>query len=328
MNILGVNAGNGAVLYAFKKAHKIIGNIERRTDFKTPGNIQWELNFPGIPLYNTGDSLPDLKERVDVIVGHPNCGHSSMLAYSRAKKLSNPKEDKSVTLFQAALRKYKPKSFLFENLPKFLTNYSEKELRLYFKGYRIRIIRDAVSVFGNSQVNRVRLVVIGIREDHQITLWPRRAVNTLKFTNELIGDLKEPNPIFGHFREFIDSDITMYGGYKVKLSEVINLWNGVFKNKSRFEAVGRKYTTAPGVYKNLPNDYPNTVRKGNREFDPTGWPMSPRQRARIQGLPDDFKIWYDESKYTLSLNKGRITVTKCFPYEISLWYLKVLKYIH
>lgn len=325
MKVLGVAAGNGAVLFPFRKY--LIGNVEPRTAFKTPGDQQWKLNFPGVPLHKDL-TLVNYKQ-VDVIIGHPDCGHSSVLAYSRAKKLSNPKDNLTVDLFHNAIKKFQPKVFLFENLPKFMDSYSREELEEYFCGYRLFIYQGPVTKFGNSQKNRKRLIIIGRRPDTPILLLPKIKPGTLKTSAELIEGLGlTPIPEMGHFTEHLDSLITMYGGYKLPLKEVITQWNTNLKEESRYPTVNRKYTTAPGVYRNLPNEAPNTVRKGNREFDHWGQPMSPRQRARIQGIPDEFKIWYDDKKYTLSLNKGRTTVTKCFPYEISTWFLVFLyKYL-
>jgi asparagine synthase (glutamine-hydrolysing) len=55
----------------------------------------------------------------------------------------------------------------------------------------------------------------------------------------------------------------------------------------------------PGVYRNLANEYPLTARKQNRQFNSLGYIMSPRELARIQGLPDDFKIRNGTKKYLL-----------------------------
>jgi len=53
--------------------------------------------------------------------------------------------------------------------------------------------------------------------------------------------------------------------------------------------------------------------------------MTPRQLARIQGVPDDFKIWFDKTSRTLSINKGRVSVTKAPPYEIGIWFKNTLQ---
>ena len=89
LKILGVACGNGVMVYPFKKYLK--ANIEPRSDYKTPENIQWKLNFGDIPiLYKT--KLRKFRD-TNVVISHPTCGHSSMLAYSRGKKLGNARKD-------------------------------------------------------------------------------------------------------------------------------------------------------------------------------------------------------------------------------------------
>lgn len=332
IKVLGVNGGNGAVLFPFKD--NLIGNIEPRSAFKTPNDIQWRLNFDDIPLHKLEKGWKHDFPRMDIIIGHPDCGNSSMLAYSRGKKLTNPKINKSVMLFHDALVNFKPKFFLFENLPKFLENFTAEEINEYFCNYRLKMFRGSVTMWGNSQVNRKRLVIVGIRRDlhgykkffkkpnsDKMVLW-----NTIDLIGDLVSD-KEINRL-GHIREDIDSLITLYGGFKQSLRNIQIGWLTTNKDKQRWQVFNRKFTTAPGVYKNLADRPPNTVRKGNREFNYNGLMMSPRERARIQGLPDNFKIWVDLNKKGLSINKGRTTVTKCFPYEISEWFYKCIQKIY
>lgn len=331
LTVMGVNGGNGAVLYPFKEY--LLCNIEARSVFRTPGNIQWKLNFGNTPLYQSLEQLPHTyhSKSIDVIIGHPDCGHSSMLAYSRAKKLSNPRDNASVTMFFQAIKLFMPELFLMENLPKFLSTISETEIKESYPQYNIKFIKGSVSKFGNSQVNRKRLVIVGVKKKGRFDIdkfkLPKRENIILSKTKELIGDLSGTSeyPKSGHIREDISEIITMYGGYKISLKEAQKRWNNEFANKSRWEVKDRKYSRAPGVYRNLPDKYPSTVRKGNREFNSNGLMMSPRERARIQGIPDSFQIWVDLSKKKSCINKGRITVTKCYPYEISLWLLKRIK---
>lgn len=341
MKVLGVCGGNGAVLYPFLE--NLIGNIEPRSAFKTPDNRQWKLNFHNIPLINKMADKPLIQgwdmewnkqfKGVDIIIGHPDCGNSSMLAYSRGKKLTNPRKNQSVILFSESISRLKPKFFLFENLPKFLENFTAEEINEYFCNYRLKMFTGSVSKWGNSQVNRKRLVIVGIRRDlHGYKKYfklPDPKDFILSTTRELIHDLvsEDEKPIMGHIREKLDDVVTLYGGFKQSLRDIQIGWTTHLKDKQRWEVIDRKFTSAPGVYKNLPEKYPNTVRKGNREFNYNGLMMSPRERARIQGIPDYFKIWVDYGKKKLAINKGRLSTTKCFPYEISEWFYKCIKEI-
>ena len=113
----------------------------------------------------------------------------------------------------------------------------------------------------------------------------------------------------------------------MKIEDITLEWLTKRKGKSRWEVTDRNFSTAPGVYRNLEDSYPSTARKSNRQFSPTGTMMTPRELARIQGVPDDFIIFMDspyskDMKYWI--NKGRATVTKCPPYEIGKYIYKLI----
>ena len=90
LRVLGVCGAQGALLHPIKKY--LIGNVEPRSVFWTPKNEQWVSNFGDIPLLR---SIEDLEEKtsshIDVILGSPSCGHSSVFSYSRKKTLGKPR---------------------------------------------------------------------------------------------------------------------------------------------------------------------------------------------------------------------------------------------
>lgn len=325
MKILGVCAGNGVMIYAMRK--HVIANVENRATFHSKHQEQWRANFHDVPLYR---ELQDDIQDIDWIIGHPDCGHSSILSYSRKKTLGNPKENASMDLYISAITTHRPKGFVMENLPKLkdtLGDFNE-----VFPDYDLRVINGSVSMFGNSQVNRIRLLIIGVRKD----LKSKEVLNTFKVlpegtykpktTGELFNDLSPWDEFeTGNIRESDDTIITMYTGYKLSAYEIHSEWNNERAGESRWKVKDRNFTTAPGVYRNLEQKPPNTVRKGNREFNPAGYMMSPRERALIQGLPYSFKIYIDKSNPGYWINKGRTTVTKCPPYHVSKWLNRQIK---
>jgi len=317
MNIIGVNAGNGVMVHPFKE--DLIFNIETRSIYNTPNDIQWRLNFD-CTLIKKFVTLPDID--VDVAIGHPDCGHSSMMSLTRIKQFTDPRKNESLISFFTIINSYKPKIWLMENLPKLLETISVENLKQLFPDYRFFIHIGSVSDFGNSQITRKRLIIIGIRDDLRkfkkyIEVY---RVNEPKKTKWLLKDL----PFDGYIKEDLKEIITLYAGYKLPLSEIKEKWLTEFKGESRWKVIGRNFSTAPGVYRNLANRFPATARKQNRQFNPEGEQMSARELARIQGIPDTFNIWFDENKIKTSINKGRVTVTKCPPYEIGLWFKDII----
>lgn len=327
LKVLAITGGNGVICLPFKDY--LIANVEPRVLFKTPGNIQWTLNFGKIPLFHSLESF--IKEftstpDVDVIVGAPDCGHSSILSYSRSKSLANPRDNTSLTLFLSSVKLFKPKIFMMENLPAMLKTINRSELREFYGDYHLKFLEESVMAFGNSQKTRVRLLVIGVRKDLKNgDLSARKILKALtqvervakpKFSGKLLQGLVYGEN--GHVREDIDLRITLYAGKKMSLREIQKEW--LRRGESRWQVYDRRFLTAPGVYMNLEDRYPATARKANRQFNHEGLTMSPRELARIQGLPDTFKIWVDEKRLGYCINKGRTTVTKTPPFEVGYWF--------
>jgi site-specific DNA-cytosine methylase len=320
--ILGVCGGNGVMLHALLP--DLIGNVEPRSAYYTKNQDAWAVNFGKIPFFKTLEDAEQANFKPNVIIGHPDCGSGSVLSYSRAKELRSIAKNESFVMFKRAVDHYKPKLFIFENLTAMFKNYPQERFIKLYKKYNLILYSVPVSRFGNSQVHRKRLIVVGVRKDLHFSTYkaffklPKEKFR-IKKAKELIKGIREPNLAFGHYVEPLDQTITIYGGKKLTLQEIKDIWLNQLKDKSRFEVTDRKYTTAPGVYKNLADRPPATARKQNRQFNHYGEMMSPRELARIQGIPDDFHIPLKPSSIKADANKARVTVTKCPPYEVGSW---------
>lgn len=161
LRVLGVCAGQGALLFPFKK--NLLGNIEIRGVFHTPGEEQWKLNFGDIPFYK-GFCLQEFDEKVDIIISSPDCGSSSIMRLSKVKELGNPKDNRSLNLVIASILEYKPKIFLIENLPRLLTLLPKDFFEETFKDYKLIFHERSVLDYGNSQESRKRLLIIGVHK--------------------------------------------------------------------------------------------------------------------------------------------------------------------
>jgi site-specific DNA-cytosine methylase len=307
MRGLSICGGNGVFLYPLR--NYIIGNIEPRGLFHTPNEEQWYANFSK-PI--TRDSKQFQGSKVDFIIGAPDCGHSSVLSYSRSKKMSDPSLNDSLNLFVAEVNAFKPTLFFMENLPKAL---EKMDLESLFPHYHFKVITGSVTMYGNSQVNRVRSLLIGSRRPLLLKYFNKpNDIRGPKTCFDLLGDLKKEDLELGHIREPINSEITLYGGFKASLKDIRAAW--LSTKDTKWVVKDRNFKTAPGVYRNKALDHPRTARKANRQFNHWGLMMSPRELARIQGVPDKFKIYIDPKRKQYWINKGRTTVTKCPPYEM------------
>ena len=196
LRVLGVCGGQGALLFPFKD--KLIGNIEPRGVFHTAKEEQ----------FLKGYELPK-DWHPDIILSSPDCGSCSVMRLSKSKTLGDPKSNKSIQLVFQSIQYYEPALFLIENLPRLLSLISKEMLMDFFKNYKLIFHERSVSDFGNSQVSRKRLVIVGVHLDkgkkYLNSFNEVFQVNTPKLTRDLLVPAPEEA-----FIPFTDKVLAMY----------------------------------------------------------------------------------------------------------------------
>lgn len=334
IKVLGVCGGNGVILHPLKR--HVIGNIEDRKVFMSPKNQQWYDNFK-VPFTNDLRVAEFLFQDVDVIIGAPNCGASSILGFTGNKKRKNPIDDESVQLFFESVLKYQPKIWVMENLPAMLNNISRASFKDLFPDYRFIFHVMNMGDIGNSQVTRKRLLIVAMKRELPAEVFMEfseltRTTKPASIT-EILKGLEEDNESIGNVRENPEKSIKM-GNKSFTFEEIQTGWLKTYKKSKYWPLSNNKKdkTFIPGVYRLFPDDYPQTVRQDPRQFRPDGLPMSPRELARIQGVPDKFKLHIPKDgtegkEQSYYINKARITVAKGAPYEVGEWVARKLKAI-
>lgn len=328
LRVLGVCAGQGALLFPFKK--NLLGNIEIRGVFHTPGEEQWKLNFGDIPFYK-GFCLQEFDEKVDIIISSPDCGSSSIMRLSKVKELGNPKDNRSLNLVIASILEYKPKIFLIENLPRLLTLLPKDFFEETFKDYKLIFHERSVLDYGNSQESRKRLIIIGVHKKtgkKYLNAFDKVfQVKTPKLTRELLFE----SPYGSNYNIPIEKTLAMYDYRKLPAKKNLTvrkiqlLWNSDFKNEKKWPIKTAKMSTLPGVYRLELDKAPLTLRPADRQFRPDGYPLGILDFKAIMGFPKAYKIFMDEGNYLYWLNKARYTIAKGSVYEISVWFKRCLK---
>jgi site-specific DNA-cytosine methylase len=328
MNVLGICAGQGGLLFPFRK--HLLGNIEPRGVFHTPGEEQWKTNFKGVPFYK-GYNLPEFDEKVDVILSSPDCGMSSIMRLSKVKELGKPKDNRSLNLVIEGINYYKPKIFLIENLPRLLSLLPNKYLQEAFKDYKLIFHERSVSDYGNSQVSRKRLVIVGVHKKtgkkYLDAFNEVFQVKTPKLTRELLFE----SPYGSNYNIPIEKILAMYDYRKLPAKKNLTvrkiqlLWNSDFKNEKKWPIKTAKMSTLPGVYRLELDKPPLTLRPADRQFRPDGYPLGILDFKAIMGFPKQFKIYIDQENYLYWLNKARYTIAKGSVYEVGLWFKKCIK---
>ena len=328
MNVLGISAGQGGLLFPFRK--HLLGNIEPRGVFHTPGEEQWKANFKDVPFYK-GYCLQEFDEKVDIIISSPDCGASSIMRLSKVKELGKPKDNRSLNLVIEGTNYYKPKIFLIENLPRLLSLLPNKYLQETFKDYKLIFHERSVSDYGNSQVSRKRLIIIGVHKKtgkkYLNAFDEVFQVKTPKLTRELLFE----SPYGSNYNIPIEKTLAMYDYRKLPAKKNLTvrkiqlLWNSDFKNEKKWPIKTAKMSTLPGVYRLELDKAPLTLRPADRQFRPDGYPLGILDFKAIMGFPKAYKIFMDEGNYLYWLNKARYTIAKGSVYEISVWFKRCLK---
>lgn len=328
LRVLGVCAGQGALLFPFRE--NLLGNIEIRGVFHTPGEEQWKLNFGDTPFYK-GFCLQEFYEKVDIVISSPDCGASSVMRLSKVKELGNPKDNRSLNLVIASILEYKPKIFLIENLPRLLSLLPKGFFEETFKDYKLIFHERSVSDYGNSQVSRKRLVIIGVhKKTGKKYLDAFNEVFQVK-TPKLTRDLLFVSPYGSNYNIPIDKTLAMYdyrklpGKKNLTVKDIHKLWAKDFNKEKKWPIKTAKMSTLPGVYR-LENDKPPlTLRPADRQFRPDGYPLGIKDFKAIMGFPKKFKIYMDKANYLYCLNKARYTIAKGSVFEIAIWFKRCLK---
>ena len=329
--VLGISAGQGALLFPFRK--HLLGNIEPRGVFHTPGEEQWKANFGDIPFYK-GYCLQEFDEKVDIIISSPDCGASSIMRLSKVKELGKPKDNRSLSLVIEGINYYKPKIFLIENLPRLLSLLPNKYLQEALKDYKLIFHERSVSDYGNSQVSRKRLVIVGIHKKtgkkYLNAFNEVFQVKTPTITRELLFE----SPYGSNYNIPIEKTLAMYDYRKLPAKKNLTvrkiqlLWNSDFKNEKKWPIKTAKMSTLPGVYRLELDKAPLTLRPADRQFRPDGYPLGILDFKAIMGFPKAYKIFMDEGNYLYWLNKARYTIAKGSVYEVGIWFKRCLKNVN
>lgn len=329
LKVVGLDGGNGVSLFPFlnSKDFDIVCNIEPRAVFHSPGEKQWKANFGNIPMVKSIEKFREIYDgKVDIVVSHPDCGHSSIMTYNKMKAYGDPRENESVKLFFAGILDMNPKIWIMENLEGMLKMLTLEDIQKVFPRYDIHVYIDSVMLWGNSQKCRKRLVLVGTKKKYGISKPHAYRVSEPRFNWEINGDIAnlQELPEIGHHREPLSKEVCLWlGEDKVTLGKARKMWRTEFADRYTWPGHYKSHIQ-PAVYRQVKDAYPRTVRKGDRQFNWLGRHLSAREMARIQGLPDSFVLFYDTNKPIYWINKGRATVAKCPPLEIFIWFKEVI----
>lgn len=335
LQAVGITSGIGSMLVGARQAgFQVVGNIEWRKYYHhrdSEGRNTFTENFPGAFMKYRVDDLTSrelsLASGCDLAIGHPECGNFSVLSGSRKNRLEMLNDPCDIPLFVDLIAQLQPRFFVMDDLPKSFGPFPIEKYWEKLPGYDLFPEWVSNWGYGNVQKFRNRMFMVGARKEEKWAFTPGETKQCLT-VRQAIRDLGEPGD-----------------GTPNHDSHENNSCPGRFANMPQFgdkltwkqfaeyirdlpEGKDFRYQRADGVVKvrigscKVRWDGPSPVLSGgNPHFHPLRcYPLTVRERARIQGFPDDF-IFYgtklnDQGEWTYDRNVHMIKQTgKAMPVE-------------
>lgn len=306
MKALGMICGVGSMLIGAKEqGYEIVGNIEWRPYYNTG---TFEHNFPGAFYEKNLDSLSeeqlDRCSDLDLLIGHTECGNFSNMRANKNNQIdAGDKGD--IPIFVDAVQRLDPKFFVMDNLPKSLLVADWSYWMEALPGYDIHFEWINNYGYGNVQKNRKRLFVIGSKRELGYYFIPGEFEHTTSVL-ERISEVSEG----AENHDKLDLD-AIYGGWgryqfdpefipkpidenRLTLREFQELIKD-YPNNINFKYYNKKGEQKSKIgFSKINVDGPAMVLSGggacfdNHFRSDNLFPFTIRERAKIQGCPDDF----------------------------------------
>lgn len=314
MRAVGLTCGIGSMLVGARQAgFDVIGNVEWRTYYHkgdAEGRNTFKENFKGAFMRKKVEDLThdDIEKimGVELAMGHPECGAYSTMNGTNAWRGDNaPKvtDQGDIPLFTRLVAKLKPRYFVMDDLPKSFMAYSMKDYHEALPEYDLFPEWVSNYNYGNIQKHRRRMFMIGSLRTERFAFVPGEFEHNRTVEDE-IGDLPvDLAPGYrGNVANHDPHTVEKRCGRGLHMNFVGHRpsWGDMkawFENARIGETF--RYHSPTGTVKNKPGWYKAkwegpapVIDGGSGHMHPKrNLPFTIRERARIQGFPDDF-IFY------------------------------------
>lgn len=308
LTAVGFTSGVGSMLIGARQAgFQVLGNVEWRDYYRMvddEGRNTFIENFPGAffarGLADLGEDEVESIRGATIALGHPECGSYSLLNSANKNAREQKKDAGDIPLFIDYVRTLRPKYFVMDDLPQSFIAFPMSEYHDMLPEYDLFPEWISNYNYGNPQKFRRRMFMIGSLKSEKYTFEPGEREEWDNWTVQArIEDIE------GLYGSMPNHDEHTTKGYS---SRFINMrkrgdrpsWGEVQKYFKKHQKPGQNFVyhgpNGPKVRPSLIRmkyDYPSPVLTGgNPMMHPNiCLPLSVRERARIQGFPDDF-IFY------------------------------------
>ena len=306
MKAIGITCGVGSLLIGARSAgFNIIGNIEWRKYYNKPdkdGKVTFLENFPGAFLKEKFLDLTreemEIATACDLAMGHPECGNFSGLSGSNKNRLDKMQDPGDIPLFIEMVAKLKPRFFVMDDLPKAFVAFPMQKYIELLPGYDLFPEWISNHGYGNIQKHRKRFFMIGALKTEKFVFCPGEIDHSTTVKDIIDNIVDKVGQILNHDPHEMDAPSGRF----------INMPNNGDRHTWReFRDIIRDYPEGKnfgyqhadgsikvriGSCKVRWNGASPVLHGGNPILHPiTLVPLTIRERARIQGFPDDF-IFY------------------------------------
>jgi len=308
LKAIGITCGIGSLLTGARAAgFQILGNVEWRKYYHerdADGRNTFSENFPGAAFPNQLDDLElDQIEKfmgADIAVGHPECGNFSQLSGANKNRMEKIFDPADIPLFVDLVARLKPRYFVMDDLPKSFMAYPMQKYAEKLGDYDLFPEWVSNWGYGNVQKGRNRMFMLGALRKEKWAFRPGEAIHATTVA-DVIGDLSKPSAR-GNMPNHEPHD------NKLDCFRALNL--GGYRKKNSWDQVRRYFLDKPGGFTlEYPREDGSVVKrigflKGHWDGPShvlTGGnailhnkrcePYTIRERARIQGFPDDFVFY-------------------------------------
>lgn len=340
MRAIGITCGVGSLLIGARQAgFRVEGNVEWRKYYSQPdemGRTTFGENFPGAIYKNNLEQMTEEEfarfRDADIALGHPECGAYSQLSGANASYRDRQQNDAAdIPLFVDIVAKLRPRFFVMDDLPKSFMAFPMSEYAQRLPEYDLFPEWISNYHYGNIQKGRKRMFMLGARRSERWTFKPGEFEHSMTVA-DVIGDMGEPGR---------GSNLPNHDPLDVTMDCYRALNQGEYRRHHDWTSVKKYFSDKRGGHT---LDY---VRKDGSMVKRIGFlkghwdgpahvltggnptvhakrcePYTIRERARIQGFPDDF-VFYgtvlnSKGEWTHELNPHMVKQTgKAMPVQFA-----------
>jgi len=324
LTIAGVTSGVGSMLIgAYALGYKVLGNVEWRNYYNTG---TFELNFEA-PYTTNYEDIDHLKG-ADVVMVHDDCGDFSGLNCSTNEKTNEQCKGK-IPITIKAVKEISPKFFAMDNLPKMIEIFPASYWIEKFPDYDIYFEWISNYHYGNPQKNRKRFFIIGAKKELDFIFKP----NEFDFKIDSMDIYSEDAELFeNHYPIDLKDKITGISKLVNQNGDLMKTWQEYYDYTQNYgpKAGNLPYLSPDGTIKNKPGTnrnnkhYSMVITGGMTTFHhKTALPLTIRERATIQGFPEDFNFILTEKEHWSG--KGFRQVGKAMPVQFTTYLANIFK---